>query len=89
MKRSKTGNPEQLNDDRHQALQKLRTYISAYIDKAYEERIGEGAVNYVVPHSQFPPGYHCNPKKPLGYMSIVLQKNVLSVHHMGLYGSQN
>lgn len=88
MSRSKTENPEQLNDDRHQALQKLRTYISAYIDKAYEERVREGAVNYVVPHSLFPPGYHCDPKKPLGYMSIVLNKNVLSVHHMGLYGSQ-
>lgn len=88
MSRSKTENPEQLNDDRHQALQKLRTYIAAYIDKAYEERVREGAVNYVVPHTLFPAGYHCDPAKPLGYMSIVLNKNVLSVHHMGLYGSQ-
>lgn len=72
----------------HQAIQKLRTSIAQHIDPAYEERTREGAVSYIVPHSLFPPGYHCDPAKPLGYMSIVAGKNVLSIHHMGLYGSQ-
>jgi uncharacterized protein YdhG (YjbR/CyaY superfamily) len=76
------------NDDKQNALQKLLTLIAAHIDSAYEERIAENRVSYVVPHTLFPAGYHCDPKKPLGYMSIVLQKNVLSIHHMGLYGSQ-
>lgn len=77
-----------LPEDRLEAIEQLRAAINKYIDTAYEERLIDGAVHYVVPHSQFPSGYHCDPKKPLGYMSIVAQKNVISVHHMGLYGSK-
>ncbi len=88
MKSGSTTTIETLSEDRQAAIEKLRTSIAKYIDPAYEERAKEGTVNYIVPHSMFPPGYHCDPTKPLGYMSIVSQKNVISIHHMGLYGSQ-
>jgi len=33
----------------------------------------------------YPPGYHCDPKLPLPFMSIASQKNFIAVYHMGLY----
>ena len=46
-----------------------------------------GMVGYVVPHSIYPPGYHCDPKLPLGFIALASQKNFIALHHMGLYGS--
>jgi len=40
---------------------------------------------YVVPHSIFPDGYHCNPESPLPFISIASQKNFIGFYHMGLY----
>lgn len=82
-----TSNSLPLPADRREAMDKLRTVINQYIDKGYEERLAPGIISYVVPHSAFPAGYHCDPKMPLGYMQVVSQKNVISIHHMGLYGS--
>lgn len=44
-----------------------------------------GMIGYVVPHSVYPDGYHCDPKQPLPFMSIASQKNHIAVYHMGLY----
>ncbi|PQJ11966.1 hypothetical protein CJD36_009240 [Flavipsychrobacter stenotrophus] len=77
-----------LPDDRKAAMQQLRESILKYIDKDYEERITYGMIGYVVPHSIFPAGYHCDPKLPLGYMSVASQKNFIAVYHMGVYGSK-
>ena len=45
-----------------------------------------GMIGWVVPHSLFPAGYHCDPSKPLMLMSLVSQKGHISLHHLGLYG---
>ncbi|MGV3640687.1 MAG: DUF1801 domain-containing protein, partial [Adhaeribacter sp.] len=44
-----------------------------------------GMIGYVVPHSLYPAGYHCDPKQPLPFMGVASQKNFVSVYHMGLY----
>ena len=44
-----------------------------------------GMLGYVVPHSLYPPGYHCDPKLPLGFISLASQKNYISLYHMALY----
>ena len=44
-------------------------------------------IGYVVPHSLFPDGYHCNPSQPLPFINIASQKNFIAMYHMGLYGS--
>ena len=79
---------DSLPQDRKAAMQQLRESILKYIDKEYEERMTYGMIGYVVPHSIFPAGYHCDPKLPLGYMSIASKKGSISVHHMGVYGSK-
>jgi hypothetical protein len=44
-----------------------------------------GMLGYIVPHSIYPKGYHCDPKLPLPFMCLASQKNYISLHHMGLY----
>jgi len=47
-----------------------------------------GMLGYVVPHSLYPAGYHCDPKLPLGFMNIASQKNFIAVYHMGVYANK-
>lgn len=48
-----------------------------------------GMIAYVVPHSLFPAGYHCDPKQALTYAGIANQKNHMSVYLMGIYGDSD
>lgn len=73
--------------ERTDYFNKLRDTILKNIPKGFEECIAYGMVGYVVPHKLFPAGYHCDPKLPLGFVSIASQKNFISLYHMGIYGS--
>jgi len=42
-------------------------------------------IGYVVPHSLYPNGYHCDPKQALPFVNIASQKNFIAVYHMGIY----
>ena len=88
---SKALTPEQylseLPDDRKDAVLKLRNTIKDNLPKGFEEVMSYGMLGYVVPHSIYPNGYHCDPKLPLGFMSLASQKNFIAVYHMGVYGS--
>lgn len=47
--------------------------------------MGYGMAGYVVPHSIYPAGYHCDPKLPLPFMGFASQKNFVAFYHMGIY----
>lgn len=79
---------EQLPEDRKEAMQKLRKVILKNLSKEFTEIISYGMIGYVVPHSVFPAGYHCDPKLPLPFMSIASQKNFVAVYHMGIYADK-
>jgi uncharacterized protein YdhG (YjbR/CyaY superfamily) len=76
-----------LPEDRKEAMTKLRKEILKNLPKGYEEQITYGSLGYVVPHSIFPKGYHCDPKLPLGFAWIASQKNFIAFYHMGIYAS--
>lgn len=78
---------KQLPEDRKAVMEKLRKVIKKNLPKGFQECIGYGMIGYVVPHSKYPAGYHCDPKQPLPFMSIASQKNFIAVYHMGIYGS--
>ena len=40
---------------------------------------------YFVPHSVYPPGYHCDPKQPLPFAGLASQKNHMSLYLMCNY----
>lgn len=78
---SKATSPEEYIDempaDRREAFKKLRTIIKKNLPKGFQEVMGYGMIGYVVPHSKYPAGYHCNPKLPLPFMNIASQKILL------------
>ena len=73
--------------DRQAAFKKLRNSIKKNLPKGFKEVMGYGMIGYVVPHSLYPDGYHCDPKVPLPFMNIASQKNFIAVYHMGMYAS--
>lgn len=42
-------------------------------------------IGYVVPHSLYPAGYHCDPTLPLPFIALASQKNSINLYHMGIY----
>ena len=69
-----------LTEDRRRAIDALRKVIKKNIDKKFVECFENGAIGYVLPHSVYPNGYHCDPMQPLPFAGIASQKN-----HIGLY----
>ena len=72
-------------EDRREALTKIRKLLSDNIPIGFEETLGYGMPGYVVPHSIYPKGYHCNPKLPLPFINFASQKNYVAFYHMGIY----
>lgn len=76
---------DELPEDRKNAMKKLRKEIKANLSKEFKEVMCYGMLGYVVPHSLYPAGYHCNPEQPLPFMNLASQKNFIAVYHMGVY----
>ncbi|GGK76258.1 DUF1801 domain-containing protein [Rufibacter glacialis] len=76
---------EALPEDRKKAMNALREVLRANLPQGFVEEMSYGMIGYVVPHSLYPAGYHCNPSLPLPFLSIAWQKNFMAVYHMGLY----
>ena len=72
-------------DDKREGISKLRNIIVSNIPKGFEETINYNMIGYVVPHSTYPGGYHCDPKQPLPFLNIAAQKNFIALYHMGMY----
>src|SRR5690606_12503991 len=77
----------QLPSERKQAMLKLRQLFLEKLPKGFTETISYGMISYVVPHSIYPKGYHCNTEQPLPFISIASQKNYIALYHMGIYAS--
>ena len=90
---SKATTPEQylseLPEDRKEAMSKLRNAIKDDLPKGFEEVMSYGMLGYVVPHSIYPNGYHCNPKLPLPFINLASQKNFIALYHMGVYANKD
>src|SRR6266516_2276274 len=88
---SKAQTPEQylkeLPKERQEAMNKLRNEILQNIPEGFREEMSYGMIGYVVPHSLYSKGYHCDPKLPLPFMNIASQKNFIAVYHMGIYAN--
>lgn len=76
---------ESLPEERKAAVSELRKMVLKNLPKGFKEQMSYGMLGYVVPHSKYPDGYHCDPKLPLPFINIASQKNFISVYHMGLY----
>lgn len=78
----------QLPEERKEVVNTLRTIIKKNLPKGFEETMNYGMIGYVVPHTIYPNGYHCDPKLPLPFMNIASQKNFIGLYHMGIYANE-
>ena len=90
---SKATTPQQyldeLPEDRKKPIRKLRQQILNNMPKGIEETMNYGMLGYVIPHSVYPDGYHCNPKQPLPFMNLASQKNFVAVYSMTIYAKKD
>jgi len=78
----------ELTEERKQIITKLRQVILDNLPDGFKEEMSYGMLGYVVPHSLYPPGYHCNPKIPLPFISLASQKAHIGFYHMGIYSDE-
>ena len=79
----------ELPEDRKEVMLKLRDVTLKNLPKGFEEQMSYGMLGYVVPHSIYPNGYHCNTKDPLPFFAIASQKNSINIYHMMVYADKN
>lgn len=80
---------DELPENRKKAVAELRKVIQKNIPNGFQECMGYGMAGYVVPHSLYPAGYHCDSKQPLPFMGFASQKNFIAIYHMGIYADPN
>jgi hypothetical protein len=55
-------------EDQKPHIEKFRKSILDNLPEWFQECINYGMIGYVVPHSLYPAGYHCDPKLPLPFL---------------------
>lgn len=78
-----------LPENRIKPFNKLHDTIVSNLPNGFEASISYGGLGYVVPHSLYPSGYHCNPTEPLPFAGIASQKDSINFYHMAIYCDQN
>ena len=88
----KAANPteymEQLPEGRKAAFKKLWEVVANNIPNGFAEEMSYGMPGFVVPHTRYPDGYHCDPKVALPFISMASQKNYISLYHSGIYADE-
>jgi hypothetical protein len=75
----------ELPADRRPIVEEIRQVILDNLDEGFEEGMQYGMIGFYVPHSLYPPGYHCDPSQPLPFACLASQKNHLALYMMPLY----
>ncbi|MGW9684973.1 DUF1801 domain-containing protein [Flagellimonas sp. 2504JD1-5] len=78
-----------LPEGRKEAVSKLRNTVRENLPSGFEECISYKMIGFVVPHSLYPDGYHCDTKLPLPFINIASQKHFVALYHSGIYADKN
>lgn len=70
---------------RRTELERVRTVIRRHLPKGYEEVASKGMIVYQVPLERYPDTYNGHAS---WYAALAAQKNYLTLHLMGVYGSK-
>ena len=76
-----------LSADRKSPIIELINVIDNNIPTGFKKIMNYGMPSFVVPHSIYPDGYHCDMKLPLPFISVASQKHFVAVYHFGLYAN--
>jgi hypothetical protein len=77
----------QIPEERQDPMTRIFELISDNLPPGFEYQKQYSMPSFVVPHSKYPNGYHCDPKQPLPFISIASQKNFIALYHLGLYAN--
>lgn len=78
---------DSLSEERKETVAKLQKILIDHLPRGFKEEMAYGMLAYVVPHSLYPNGYHCDPQQPLPFISLASQKNYIALYHMGIYAN--
>lgn len=78
---------DNVQEERKSIFLQVLEAVRKGIPSDFEECISYGMIGFVVPHSLYPKGYHCDPKLPLPFISLANQKNSINLYHMGIYAN--
>lgn len=78
---------EKVSDVYRPAIKRIRELLLENTPDGFVEVINYGMPSFVIPHSMYPQGYHCDPKLPLPFISYAAQKNFIAFYHMGIYAN--
>ena len=76
-----------LPEERKQVIEHFLKTLKDNLPNGFEEVISYGMPGYVVPHSIYHDGYHCDPSLPLPFIGLASQKNFVALYHMGIYAN--
>ncbi len=79
---------ESLPADRQEVMNRLYSTITSNLPNGFDQGMSYGMLTWVVPHSTYPNGYHCDPKQALPFLSLASQKNFIALYHMGIYADK-
>ncbi|WP_298776874.1 DUF1801 domain-containing protein [uncultured Empedobacter sp.] len=74
--------------ERKETVKKIYETLKMNLPNGFEEQISYGHLGFVVPHSMYPNGYHCDPTSPLPFIGLASQKNFIALYHMGIYSDE-
>ena len=78
---------DNVQEERKSVFLQVLEAVRKGIPSDFEECISYGMIGFVVPHSLYPKGYHCDPKLPLPFISLANQKNSINLYNMGIYAN--
>lgn len=76
-------------ENRRPIIAKLRNIILSNLSEGCVEEISSGMINYIIPLSRYPKGYHVKKDEPLPFIALASQKHYIAFYHMGLYGNKD
>lgn len=79
---------EELTEVRKPIISKLRQVILDNLPEGFQEQMSYGMLGYVVPHTLYPNGYHCDTSLPLPFINLASQKAHIGFYHMGIYSDE-
>ena len=71
-----------LPEDRQVVINKLRKILRNNLPKGFSEELSYNIIGFVVPHTLYPDGYHCDTKLPLPFINLASKKNFIALYHM-------
>ncbi len=74
-----------LEPDRAAILERLRDTVKENLPPGFEETLLYDMISFVIPFTTYPAGYHVDPTKPLGFISVAAQKRHYALYHSAIY----